>query len=453
MGRPPAARAGPGAAARPASASASSTGPSISVSGVRNSWLTLEKNAVFARSSSASASARRRSSSYARALATRRADLAGHEVEEAPVGVVETPARADAERRAGRPGRLSGRGTGRTTARLGGSGQGEPGRGPASQRRSRTSSARPVRSTAASGQGVASPAASDARGRERVILGQAGRRDQARAVARLVERRRWPRTGGRAGPPRAPAPPRAGRPDGARLRRLDAELAERLQPPGPDHLVGDLGAGAEDALDRAAVGREDRAVGEADVDLLAREVPLEEEQEVVRPGRRPGAADALEHRPDGVPDLGPDLPRPAARGCPGAWPAEERDVGVVVEDVQVRPPPDQDGEAGGEAEADGGPQVLRPATGRAEVGRRPVEGAHPPRELALAREEPPQLFAAVADARPGPPPRSAPSALMARPFRSHRAAQVALLRRLSRRAAPFRAATRREGGARIGAAA
>jgi hypothetical protein len=39
-------------------ASASSVGPSISVSGVRNSWLTLLKNAVFARSISASASAR-----------------------------------------------------------------------------------------------------------------------------------------------------------------------------------------------------------------------------------------------------------------------------------------------------------------------------------------------------------------------------------------------------------
>ena len=45
-------------------------GPSISVSGVRNSWLTLEKNAVFARSSSASASARASASSSARALAT-----------------------------------------------------------------------------------------------------------------------------------------------------------------------------------------------------------------------------------------------------------------------------------------------------------------------------------------------------------------------------------------------
>ena len=42
----------------------SSSGPSISVSGVRNSWLTFEKKAVLARSISASASARLRSSSY-----------------------------------------------------------------------------------------------------------------------------------------------------------------------------------------------------------------------------------------------------------------------------------------------------------------------------------------------------------------------------------------------------
>jgi hypothetical protein len=42
-------------------ASASSAGPRSSVSGVRSSWLTFVKNAVFARSSSASCSARRRS--------------------------------------------------------------------------------------------------------------------------------------------------------------------------------------------------------------------------------------------------------------------------------------------------------------------------------------------------------------------------------------------------------
>ena len=52
-----------------ATASASSAGPRISDSGVRNSWLTLEKKSVFARSSSASACARRRSASRARTLA------------------------------------------------------------------------------------------------------------------------------------------------------------------------------------------------------------------------------------------------------------------------------------------------------------------------------------------------------------------------------------------------
>ena len=62
-----------------------STGPSISVSGVRNSWLTLEKNAVFARSSSASASARRRSASYGVRIRQRGRDLAGEQLEEAAV--------------------------------------------------------------------------------------------------------------------------------------------------------------------------------------------------------------------------------------------------------------------------------------------------------------------------------------------------------------------------------
>ena len=46
----------------------SSSGPSISVSGVRNSWLTFEKKTVFARSISASISMRCRSSSAARAF-------------------------------------------------------------------------------------------------------------------------------------------------------------------------------------------------------------------------------------------------------------------------------------------------------------------------------------------------------------------------------------------------
>ena len=48
----------------------SSSGPSMRVSGVRNSWLTLEKKVVLARSISARASARRRSTSKAFASAS-----------------------------------------------------------------------------------------------------------------------------------------------------------------------------------------------------------------------------------------------------------------------------------------------------------------------------------------------------------------------------------------------
>jgi hypothetical protein len=60
----------PSASGSAGSSSTSPSGPSSSVSGVRSSWLTSEKNVVLARSSSASDSARRRSAANARLLAT-----------------------------------------------------------------------------------------------------------------------------------------------------------------------------------------------------------------------------------------------------------------------------------------------------------------------------------------------------------------------------------------------
>ena len=65
--------------------SASVVGPSISVSGVRSSWLMLLKNRVLARSSSAMASARRRSSSEARARAIAEVSCEATSAEEAEV--------------------------------------------------------------------------------------------------------------------------------------------------------------------------------------------------------------------------------------------------------------------------------------------------------------------------------------------------------------------------------
>ena len=77
----------------PTAASASSIGPSISVSGVRNSWLTLEKNAVFARSISANACARRRSFSYARAVAMAVTDMPGRKFKKGAVALVDPSTR------------------------------------------------------------------------------------------------------------------------------------------------------------------------------------------------------------------------------------------------------------------------------------------------------------------------------------------------------------------------
>ena len=89
-----------------ASASASSSGPSISVSGVRNSWLTFEKNAVLARSIS-----RQRLCAAAFVLVGARIrdgrrDLGADQLEEARVALVEPDAAADADdQRTGRAAR------------------------------------------------------------------------------------------------------------------------------------------------------------------------------------------------------------------------------------------------------------------------------------------------------------------------------------------------------------
>ena len=77
-------------------ASISSIGPSMSVSGVRNSWLTLEKKVVLARSISASASARLRSASKGTRIRNARGDMACDEIEEAAVVGIEDAARAHA---------------------------------------------------------------------------------------------------------------------------------------------------------------------------------------------------------------------------------------------------------------------------------------------------------------------------------------------------------------------
>ena len=75
----------------------SSSGLIISVSGVRNSWLTLEKNAVLARSSSASASARRRCVLKCLRLDEARRDMLGRKAEKRAIARIQDAAGIDAD--------------------------------------------------------------------------------------------------------------------------------------------------------------------------------------------------------------------------------------------------------------------------------------------------------------------------------------------------------------------
>ena len=103
------------------------SGPSIKVSGVRNSWLTLEKNAVLARSISASASARLPFLLICARFADRSGDLARKQRVEVAIGFIKGEVRAYSRHH--QRGQLIAlvRGIGSTTALCGGSGQGPGG--------------------------------------------------------------------------------------------------------------------------------------------------------------------------------------------------------------------------------------------------------------------------------------------------------------------------------------
>ncbi len=167
---------------------------------------------------------------------------------------------------------------------------------------------------------------------------------------------------------------------GALLGRAEAEVAQGREPPLADQPLRRFRAGAEDALDRAPVLPEDRAVAEGEVHLLARQPPVEEQLEVLDPGRLAGQR-LVEQRADRPPDLGPGLaPGRAERGGV-LGPAEERRVGVVVDQPQLGTEEQDHREARVEAEADRGRDAPRPRPERPQGRRRPVLGAHQCRDL------------------------------------------------------------------------
>ena len=167
--------------------------------------------------------------------------------------------------------------------------------------------------------------------------------------------------------------------------RPGTEVAQRAHSPVPDDLLGVLGDHAEHARDRALVVGE-WAVGEGVVRLLHVAAALQEQLQRLVPGRLTRAQHVLDARAGVVPDLGPHhrgglAERPRVLLAEGV-----AAVGLVAEEGELRAPGHPHGEARGDEHADHRLEAARPPVGRAERRRRPVHGEEVATDLPAALE-------------------------------------------------------------------
>ena len=132
-----------------------------------------------------------------------------------------------------------------------------------------------------------------------------------------------------------------------------AELTQGPQAARRDHLRGRFRHGGEGA-DHRPLLVVDRAVREREVRLFAEALAVEEQERVLRPGGLAALEHALEHRPDDRPDLRPHL---AARGAERGrvLGTEHLGVAVVVDERELRAPPEEEREARVDDYPDAGP--------------------------------------------------------------------------------------------------
>jgi len=162
------------------------------------------------------------------------------------------------------------------------------------------------------------------------------------------------------------------------------QITQSHQTPIVDHALGGFRYGAEYTSYLSEICP-NGTIGEREVAFFAWQITVEDQLQVLRPCGLAGVEYAIEHRADDLPDLVPAfLSRRPQR--PGMFRAEDRNVGVVVENGELTAPEDDDGKAGAEADADGSLQARRPGIWRRQNGFGPIEGAHPRAHLA-ARED------------------------------------------------------------------
>ena len=171
---------------------------------------------------------------------------------------------------------------------------------------------------------------------------------------------------------------------GARLRRLRRQFAQQFELAFADDAVGVVGVGAEDAGGKAGIVA-DRAVGEGVVGFFRIAVALHDQELRLHVSADRTLPRLRQHGADVAPDLAPHLPRRFAER-PRMLAADDRLIGIVIEIDELFAPADPDRLLRGEHDTDGGLERARPALGRAERGRGPVERAQQAGQLAGARE-------------------------------------------------------------------
>ena len=185
--------------------------------------------------------------------------------------------------------------------------------------------------------------------------------------------------------------------------RLRAQVLQHSQPAGADDPLGGLGYRGEYGADAAVIVMQ-RAVGVRPVGLFPVAVPAHRQQQVFRPGRLAGLQHAVQHRPDGGPDVGPHAGARLVQR--GVLAAHQWQIRVVVDHPEVRSPPDDHREPGGQADPGGDAQAGRPLRGRPERGAGPVVLAHLSGHHAGPGEQ--RLGAPGTDHRPARPSSSVP---------------------------------------------
>ena len=149
------------------------------------------------------------------------------------------------------------------------------------------------------------------------------------------------------------------------------------------HLRGRLDGDVDDALD-LAVGAEHGGVGPGEPAVLDVAGALQRQQDVLAPRRLTAGPHLRQQGSDGVHRLGEDLVAPTAQR--GVLVAHQLDVGLVVEQHQLRAPQQGRGEPGAPDQVQRGPQRRAPAHRVTERAGRPVGGGVLLAQRARARE-------------------------------------------------------------------